>query len=188
MKWFKKDKEQDALKLIEQGTHQFSEELQKEDQQWRNLYANLKTDLIDEFLQPGKGRIKESHIRILKEQVRHVLSIAHVIGDKDMIKRFKEEEKLIDEMRDLVEQYPNINVETSADLRAALEKLRRMLREQQKMVFEHEEILQDERKRLVEILEQVKRLKEDKQHSEHAITSFAENHEQQQQSPQTIWS
>lgn len=187
MRWFKKDKEQDALELLEQGTKKFSEQLQADDQNWRTLYANLKTDLLDEFLSPGKGRVKESHIRILKEQVRHVLSVAHVIGDKDMIKRFREEEKLIDEMRDLVQQYPDINVETSADLRATLEKLRHMLREQQQLVFEHEEILQDERKRLVEILEQVKRLKEDKQRSEHAITSFAETRKEQQQ-PQTSWS
>ena len=187
MRWFEKDKEEDALALLERGTQQFSDQLQEDDKNWRLLYASLKTDLLDEFLSPGKGHVKETHIAILKEQVRHVLSIAHVIGDKDMITRFKEEEKLIDEMRDLVQQYPDINVETSPDLRAALEKLRRMLREQQQLVFDHEEILQDEHRRLVDILEQVKHLKEDKLRSQHTISSFADKRENQQK-PQVSWS
>jgi len=185
--WFKKDKEQDALALIHQGAMQFSEEIKKEDAHWRTLYANLKTDLLDEFLSPGKGHVKEAHIRILKEQVRHVLSVAHVIGDKDMIRRFKEEEALIDEMRDLIQQYPNVNVETSADLRAALEKLRHMLVEQQKLVFEHEDILQDEQRRLLEILDQVTHLREDNERSLNAISRF-EVHREKQNIPQTSFS
>lgn len=159
----KKPKPSDCLEEIERGAHAFEHDLEAENQQLKELFVDLKTDLIDEFLRPGSGNIKDDHLRILEEQVRHVISIARTIGYTELVASFEEEQQLLHTLRDLVEQYPGVNVETSPDIRASLGRLRSLLRSQQQLIFSHEEILVEEKRRLIDILNQVAALKVDQE-------------------------
>lgn len=158
---FQKASGDEGLQRVEEEVRAVETGIRERDEQLRDLYVSLKTDILDEFLKPQHKHLRPQHIRVLREQVRHVVSVARVIGYAELVAAFTQEDRALDEIEDLVHQFPDISADTSPALRSALEHLRNLLTEQQRLIFAHEEILYQEKRRIISILEQVEGLRDD---------------------------
>lgn len=145
---------------IRKGVEEFEQSIQDEDATLRELFVSLKTDLLDEFLQPHTSSLSHEHIRILRQQIDHVMELAERIGYKELVKSFKEEESLLRGIESILDEFPRADVSSNPDLHESLEKMRLLMRNQQALIFDRHGILAREKQDLIDILGQVNELKE----------------------------
>ncbi len=155
-----------GLKKIRDGVHAFESSLDDEERRLAELFRVLKHELLSSL----SSSLDVQHVRTLKKQVRHVISIARAVEYPSLEKSFSEEEEILNHLQDILEQYPAADLSSSADVNSAIKNLRSLIERQQEMIFKHKEILLHEKQRLVEILQETQSLEEyyEKDHSSSA--------------------
>ncbi|MFT4249982.1 MAG: hypothetical protein ACMXYD_01330 [Candidatus Woesearchaeota archaeon] len=144
-----------ALERIREGVGVFEGVLSRKERRLSELFVLLKEDIL------SSDSLSLAHVRVLQKQVRHILSVARAIGFVALENVFLEEQEVLEQLVDLFEQYPSLDVSSSADVQASLQNLRRMILSQQEMIFRHKEVLSQEKRRLVQILQEASSLEED---------------------------
>lgn len=145
----------ESLLKIRSGVKEFEKSLTYKQERLKELFMSLKEAILSSQV------ISLDHLRVLHKQVRHILSIARAIHDPVLEEAFAQEEQLLVSVEDLLSSHPRMEVSGSADLQAAIKNLQGMLSSQQRLVFEHTEILNQEKRRLVQILQEAEHLEED---------------------------
>lgn len=155
MRFRKKDPEVDSIKKIRSGVTEFEKALDFKEKELSELFVSLKEDILT------SEQLDMRHVRILKKQVRHILSVARAIHYPELEEIFEKEEKVLSEVESLLEEFPGIDVSSSGDLQASMKNLQSMLSMQQKLIFRHKEIMSQEKKRLIEILREAGELEQE---------------------------
>ena len=152
-----------GLAEIRAGVSEYTVELQDEEQHLAELFTSLKTDALEAL----SRSLSRERIQALHRQVRHVLSIARLVGYVELEEGFTQEDAVLTHLEELFDTYPLSTLSSSADVQSAIDSLISMISSQQQLIFQHKEILLHEKQRLVEILEEAARLEEEYVHDHH---------------------
>lgn len=155
MHFGKEDSEKHGIEQIRSGVQEFEECLTDKEKKLSELFMVLKDDIL------SSQTLTADHVRVLKKQVRHILSVARAINDSALEHAFEQEEKVLSTIEDLMEHYPSMDVSGSADLQASLKNLQSMMAHQQRLIFRHKEIMSHEKQRLIQILQEASELEAD---------------------------
>lgn len=142
------DPEEHGLREIRAGVQEFEEGIAREQERLGELFSALK----NEILRSLSESLSADHVRLLRKQVRHVISVARAVHYAELEKSFSEEEVVLSHLEDLMDSYPSADFSSSGDVQSSLRRLRGMVEHQQELIFRHKEILLHEKQRLVEIL------------------------------------
>ncbi len=157
----------DGLEELKEGVRKQERLIKVKDSNLRELFVDFKTDLLDRFLQPHSEHLTSEHMRILREQLAHIMVLAKNVHDDALYKLCVEEDSIFEGLESLLEEHPSANVISNPDVAAALDRLRQMMLDQQKLIFDKHDILMHEQQHLINILEQIKEIsKDEKKESE----------------------
>lgn len=159
------DPEERGLRDIRAGVKEFEGGIEQEQQRLGELFSALK----HEILRSLSDSLSADHVRLLRKQVRHVISVARAVRYTELEESFSEEEEVLSHLEDLMEKYPSADISSSGDVQASLRRLRSMVEHQQQLIFRHKEILLHEKQRLVEILSEADELEQEMQ-QDHSLS------------------
>lgn len=166
----RRDPQKHGLEEIRHGVREYEQCLEDEQERLSELFSALKSDILSSL----SSALTLDGLRVLKKQVRHVVSVARAVGFEELEQSFSREEEILSSLEEILEEYPSADLSSSGDVRSSLRKLRDMVDEQQRMIFRHKEILLHEKQRLVEILQEADSLEQDLEQDRHLS---AEPHE-----------
>lgn len=164
---FGKDPETKGIEDIRRGVKEFQGGLEEEQTRLSELFGVLK----DEILTSLAKSLDSQRVRLLEKQVRHVISIARAIQYEELEKSFRKEQEVLENIRAILDEYPNANLANRDDIQDSIENLRGMVEKQQELIFEHKEILLHEKQRLVDILTEASEL-EQHMNTDHHINTL----------------
>ncbi len=167
------DSEKKGLDAIRLGIEEYKKALSEEENRLEELFSALKTDAVEALTHS----LSLERVTALHRQVRHVISVARMIGYKELESSFSQEEKILTYLEDLLHTYPAQDLLSSSDVHSAIRRLTDMISLQQKLIFRHKDILLQEKQRLVDLLSEAARLEEE----------FKEDHSLHIDAPNTMY-